>query len=91
MARLEHVPFAVDLHARTVARQMDRVAVVNDRQLDLECLRAKAQRRVAWYRQGSQSQIAQALRETLPSGACRVFSEKSEFAHTASGSRAAGD
>ncbi|EDT41957.1 hypothetical protein BamMEX5DRAFT_2290 [Burkholderia ambifaria MEX-5] len=64
---LAHLPFAfaVDLHAGAVDHQMDRLAVVNDRQLDLKRLRTAAERRVIRHGQGGESQFAQALREAL--------------------------
>ncbi|KWC06980.1 hypothetical protein WL44_22630 [Burkholderia ubonensis] len=43
LARLSFT-FAVDLHARAVDHQMDRFAVANARQLDLERLRTAEQR-----------------------------------------------
>ena len=62
IAMLAHLPFAlaVDLYAGAVDHQMNRLAVANDRQLNLKRLRTTAR-----HGQGGESQLAQALREAL--------------------------
>ena|GEM_PF-4148445 len=67
IAMLTDLPFAfaVDLHARAVDHQMNRVAVANDRQLYIKGLCAATQRRVVRYWQGGEGQITQALRKAL--------------------------